>query len=102
MNAETTQDESAVPALTLLVTGHAPRSRRARANLAEALKALGKESVKPMEIDLLAQPEQSVSLSIFATPALLRTGDDGGISVLYGDLSNERKLLEFLDEICSS
>lgn len=99
MNAETTQGESAVPALTLLVTGDAPRSRRARANLAAALKTLGREAVKPLEIDLLAHPEQSVSLSVFATPALLRTGQDGGISVLYGDLSDERKLLAFLGDI---
>lgn len=102
MNAETKQGESAVPALTLLVTGDAPRSRRARTNLAEALKALGKESIKPLEIDLLAQPEQSVSLSVFATPALLRTGEQGEISVLYGDLSDERKLLEFLGDIRGS
>ncbi|WP_376695353.1 ATPase domain-containing protein [Wenzhouxiangella sp. EGI_FJ10305] len=55
-----------------------------------------------LEIDLLAHPEQSVSLSVFATPALLRTGEDGQISVLYGDLSNERKLLDFLGDIESS
>lgn len=99
MNVETMQGESALPALTLLVTGDAPRSRRARVNLAGALKALDRETVTPLEIDLLAHPEQSVSLSVFATPALLRTGQDGGISVLYGDLSDERKLLAFLGDI---
>lgn len=99
MNAESKQGESAVPALTLLVTGNAPRSRRARANLTRALKALDQESIKPLEIDLLAQPEQSVSYSVFATPALLMMRDNGEVSVLYGDLSNERKLLAFLGDI---
>ncbi len=99
MNETTTNGESAVPALTLLVTGGAPRSRRARANLASALETLGYASVKPLEIDLLAHPEQSVSYSIFATPALLRMDDSGAVSVLYGDLSDERKLLDFLRDI---
>jgi circadian clock protein KaiB len=99
VNAESKQGESAVPALTLLVTGNAPRSRRARTNLTRALKVLDQEAIKPLEVDLLSQPEQSVSYSVFATPALLMMRDDGEVAVLYGDLSNERKLLDFLGDI---
>lgn len=99
MTAETESAESAVPKLVLFTTGNAPRSRRARNNLAAALESQGLESVEPMEVDLLEHPEQTVSYSVFATPALLRTDDSGGVRVLYGDLSDERKLLDFLDEL---
>jgi len=92
--------ESSVPRLILFVTGNAPRSRRARSNLASALNSLGHDSDAALEIDLLAQPEQTVAYSLFATPALLRTDDESGeIAVLYGDLSNDSKLLEFLRDL---
>lgn len=91
-----TPDESPVPPLMLFVTGNAPRSQRARKNLASALESLGLDSVKPLEIDLLSHPEYTVSYSVFATPALLRTGDDANMQVLYGDLSDEAKLRDFL------
>ncbi len=99
MNSGKQQVESNVPALTLFVTGDAPRSRRARKHLGAALEKLGQDSVKPLEIDLLRHPEQSINHSVFATPALLRAGNDGEISVIYGDLSDERKLLEFLGSL---
>lgn len=99
MSGETQTVESAVPVLTLFVTGDAPRSRRARRNLATALSSVGLESLAPMEIDLLDQPEKTVSYSVFATPALLRMDGEGKTSVLYGDLSNEEKLLDFLRDI---
>ncbi|MGK7295063.1 MAG: circadian clock KaiB family protein [Candidatus Wenzhouxiangella sp. M2_3B_020] len=101
MTVETRSPESAVPMLILFTTGNAPRSRRARKNLAAALESQGMDSVEPMEIDLLERPEQSVSYSVFATPALLRTDQSGGIRVLYGDLSDEHKLLDFLEELRS-
>lgn len=99
MNAKTTPSESAVPALMLFVTGDAPRSRRARANLAAALKALDIEALAPLEVDLLAHPEKTVTYSVFATPALLKTSPSGEMSVLYGDLSEEGKLHRFLAEV---
>lgn len=99
MNAEIPKGESAVPALTLFVTGDAPRSRRARANLAAALEALGLESVTPLEVDLLAHPEQTVTHSVFATPALVKAGGTGRVSVLYGDLSEAGKLHRFLADL---
>lgn len=99
MNSGKQQVESSLPTLTLFVTGDAPRSRRARRHLKVALETLGQNSIKPLEIDLLEQPEQSINHSVFATPALLKTGDDGEISVIYGDLSDERKLLDFLGNL---
>jgi len=99
VNAPDIRGESALPTLTLFVTGNAPRSRRARANLAAALESLGKGGITPMEIDLIEHPEQTVTYSIFAAPALLRTSDDGDMSVLYGDLSEADKLHRFLAEL---
>ena len=99
MNAENHSPESPVPKLILFTTGNAPRSRRARGNLAAALESQDLPSIEPMEIDLLEHPEQTVSYSVFATPALLRTDESGGMRVLYGDLSDERKLADFLDEL---
>jgi len=99
VNPPDTCSESALPTLTLFVTGNAPRSRRARANLAAALESLGKDTVSPTEIDLIEHPEQTVTYSVFATPALLKTSDDGDMSVLYGDLSEQDKLHRFLADI---
>lgn len=101
MNRSNQPVESSVPTLMLFVTGDAPRSVRAQANLAAALKKLGCESLTPLEIDLLEQPEQSVSYSVFATPALLRTKRDGKITTIYGDLSDESKLLDFLKPLAA-
>jgi circadian clock protein KaiB len=98
MNANT-RDESAVPTLMLFVTGNAPRSRRARKNLAAALASLGLESIKAMEIDLIARPDQTVTYSVFATPALLRTDEGGDMRVLYGDLSEASRLHDFLRDL---
>lgn len=91
-------NEAAFPALTLFVTGDAPRSKRARRNLSAALASTGRESLKPLEVDLLKHPEQSISYSVFATPALLKAGLDGGAAILYGDLSDEKKLTDFLSD----
>ncbi|HKL53757.1 MAG TPA: circadian clock KaiB family protein [Wenzhouxiangellaceae bacterium] len=102
MNASSDVSESPVPELILFITGNAPRSHRARKNLAEALESLDLESVEPLEIDLMKHPEHTVNYSVFATPALLRTDDSGDVRVLYGDLSDERKLSNFLGEIRSS
>lgn len=96
MNTHTGTEESEVPPLMLFITGNAPRSQRARENLAAALASLGLESFKPLEIDLLSHPEYTITYSVFATPALLRTSDGDNMQVLYGDLSDEAKLRDFL------
>lgn len=102
MNTIASKEETGVPRLILFVTGNAPRSARARHNLRVALAAAGHAELKPMEIDLLVNPDRTVSYSIFATPALLRTGEDGTIQVLYGDLSDEVKLDAFLHGLSDS
>ncbi|WP_462330849.1 circadian clock KaiB family protein [Thiohalocapsa halophila] len=79
--------------LILLVTGDAPRSRRARQNLARALEQLDLGDIATREVDLVADPAQTLAYGIFATPALLRPGPNGQADVLYGDLS-EREMLE--------
>lgn len=98
MTPESERDESGIPKLTLFVAGAAPRSQRARANLSKALEAMGMEHIQPMEVDLLEKPSATITYSVFATPALLRTGDRGEVSVMYGDLSEESKLRSFLDD----
>ncbi|WP_462322729.1 circadian clock KaiB family protein [Halochromatium sp.] len=82
--------------LRLFVTGDAPRSLRARANLAEALEQSGLDPNTVQEIDLTADPAQSLVFGIFATPALLRTNENGDAEILYGDLSERRALERFL------
>jgi len=96
MNPTNQPGESSVPPLMLFVTGEAPRSQRARNNLSAALKKLGCNSITPLQIDLLEHPEESVSYSVFATPTLLRRRHDGMMTTIYGDLSDEKKLLDFL------
>jgi circadian clock protein KaiB len=85
------------PGLILFITGDAPRSRRARANLAEALQRHGQDPQDAHEIDLVQDPAQTFAYGIFATPALLRTGANGRQKVLYGDLSERRALERFLE-----
>jgi circadian clock protein KaiB len=82
--------------LKLFVTGDAPRSRRARTHLAEVLEQSGLDPAAVHEIDLSADPVQTLTFGIFATPALLRTSEAGDTEVLYGDLSERRALERFL------
>lgn len=88
-----------MPILTLFVTGTAPRSQRARVNLANMLKQIHRTDVHPCEIDLLEQPSQGITHSVFATPSLLKTCSTGAVSMLYGDLSDADVLLRFLDDL---
>lgn len=84
--------------LILFVTGSAPRSRRARDNLARALEGLG-TTARAREIDLVEEPGQALRFGIFATPALVHLGDDDSANVLYGDLSEEQRLRRFLADV---
>ncbi|MGM0983017.1 MAG: circadian clock KaiB family protein [Pseudomonadota bacterium] len=84
------------PPLVLLVTGDAPRSRRARHNLTAALDASGLGDAPVHEIDLLQEPQQALCYGIFATPALMLIDASGNRRVLYGDLSDEHRLKDFL------
>jgi len=94
--------ESSMPLLTLFVTGTAPRSQRARANLARMLKHIGRSDIQPYEIDLLEQPGKGITYSVFATPSLVKASETGEVSVLYGDLSDEEHLSRFLADLARS
>lgn len=82
--------------LLLFVTGDAPRSRRARANLDAALAAMGREDLRVCELDLLGEPGYTFEYGIFATPALQRPAGGGPNATLYGDLSDAERLQRFL------
>lgn len=88
--------------LILFVAGDSPRSSRARANLERALDSAGMGDIAPREIDLLREPEQAVVHGLFATPALLRTGEGRSPAVLYGDLSDRDSLMRFLADLAGS
>ncbi len=99
MSSNEPTGESPMPVLTLFVTGTAPRSERARANLARMLEHIGRGDLQPQEIDLLEQPQQGLTNAVFATPTLLKTSDTGDVSVLYGDLSENDRLERFLADL---
>lgn len=95
----TTERSSTIPLserLILFVTDDAPRTRRARSNLSAALAQTGLEGW-PREIDLLQEPAQAIAFGVFATPALLLTDETRDRAVLYGDMSDEHTLTQFLD-----
>jgi circadian clock protein KaiB len=85
--------------LILFVTGEAPRSRRAHHNLTAALEDTGIDDAPTREIDLLREPQEAINFGIFATPALMHIEASGKRRVLYGDLSDEHSLNEFLSAL---
>ncbi len=99
MSSSQSTGELSMPVLTLFVTGNAPRSLRARANLARMLERIGRSDLQPLEVDLLEQPEEGIAQSVFATPSLLKTNETGEVSMLYGDLSDEDVLRRFLSDL---
>ncbi|WP_018173992.1 MULTISPECIES: circadian clock KaiB family protein [unclassified Thioalkalivibrio] len=99
MNETRDRGENPIPVLTLFVTGSAPRSQRARANLARMLEQIGRTDLHPLEVDLLEEPQKGITQSVFATPSLLKTDANGEVSMLYGDLSEEVPLRQFLAEL---
>lgn len=96
MSASTADARTDASRLILFVTGDSPRSRRARANLENALKDCPADPGLQEEVDVLKEPEKLVEYGIFATPALLYIQSDSGTTCLYGDLSDKLKLREFL------
>jgi len=82
--------------LLLFATGDAPRSQRARANLANALERVGLQGLEPEEVDLLQQSELAFQYGVFATPALALVTPKGRQQLLYGDLADEDRLFGFL------
>lgn len=82
--------------LVLFLAGDAPRSRRAQRNLSAALEATCPDLAPVHEIDLLREPQQAIDFGIFATPALLHIDAEGNRRLLYGDLSDEHRLTDFI------
>lgn len=93
MIATSSEKRKAAEHLILFVTGQSPRSVRARMNLAKALARLGYKDLPTVEVDLLEEPRKAVEYDIFATPALVKPGSS---TVIYGDLSEEKKLMDYL------
>lgn len=96
MNAET-ENETTGQELILFIAGDAPRSQRARANLAAALGRAVQDTPRLREIDVLCEPVAAIEHGIFATPALVRPQSHGASAVLYGDLSDASGLNRFLN-----
>jgi len=88
--------------LILFVTGEAPRSQRARANLDTALTRLKADGVALDEVDLIQSPQRALEAGVFATPALALINTDGGQQLLYGDLSDHASVERFLAPLPSS
>ena len=91
MNSRARNIDPQTPSLLLFVAGDAPRSRRAREALREALEAHGLPQSSFLEIDLLRDPASITRYGIFATPALLSLGGEEP-ETLYGDLSDRERL----------
>ncbi len=85
--------------LVLLITGTSPRSQRARNGLSEGLRALDAGDLHVDEIDLLTYPRAALEFGIYASPALLWEHHGQAIAVLYGDLTDEHALLQFLNAV---
>lgn len=97
MNTETEDASLSRGTLLLFVAGNAPRSRRAREALRQALEEHGQTAEAYQEIDLLEDPARILEYSVFATPALIRIGDGREPEMLYGDLSDSEKLQRLLN-----
>lgn len=95
MNSNASTADPLTTSLLLFVAGDAPKSRRAREALREALEQLGLPQDSYQEIDLLRDPSSISRYGIFATPALLRVGGEEP-EALYGDLSDGDRLRRLL------
>jgi len=85
--------------LILFVTGEAPRSQRARANLDAALERLRAHDTGCEEVDLIQSPQRALDTGIFATPALALIDARGNQQLLYGDLSDDTRVDRFLTPV---
>ncbi len=99
MNSDQPTGEAPLPVLTLFVAGSAPRSERARGNLTRMLAHIGRSDLHVHEIDMLAEPQEGLAYSVFATPTLLKMSATGAIDALYGDLSEPERLQGFLGDL---
>jgi circadian clock protein KaiB len=81
--------------LRLYVAGNTPSSRRAKENLSRLRAMIKHDDVQVKVIDVLAEPQLAEEASILATPTL---SCDHSVRSrrIVGDLSDTRKILEFL------
>lgn len=82
--------------IILAITAGAPRSNRARSNLASFLRASDYADLQPQEMDLMEQPDKIIEWGVFASPALVCRDSSGDVSILYGDMSDTPALEDFL------
>jgi hypothetical protein len=85
--------------LALFLAGDAPSSNRARNNLLRALEAMGMHYAVVREVDVLDSPQEALQSGIFANPALVYRGQDARAAIIYGDLSDQPQLQDFLDSL---
>jgi circadian clock protein KaiB len=83
------------PVLRLYVAGNSASSRRAEQNLARLRQLIKAEGWDVEIVDVIAKPELAEQAGILATPTLCyqRSGRPRRI---IGDLSDTRRVLEFL------
>jgi circadian clock protein KaiB len=81
--------------LRLYIAGNAASSRRAEQNLSRLQTLIKADGWKVEVIDVLVRPELAEQASILATPTLCYH-HSGRPRRIIGDLSDTRKVLEFL------
>lgn len=96
MNSAMDTEGSGSRFLALFLAGDAPSSRRARNNLLRALEDMGMHYHMVREVDVLNSPEEAIRSGIFANPALVYRGEDARAAIIYGDLSDQPQLRDFL------
>jgi len=82
--------------LALFLAGDAPSSNRARNNLLRTLDGMGMHYDIVQEVDVLEAPQDALRQGIFANPALVYRGKDARAAIIYGDLSDQPQLHDFL------
>jgi circadian clock protein KaiB len=82
--------------LRLYIAGNSPNSRRAEQNVMHLRKFMNAGAWKIEIIDVLARPELAEQAAILATPTLIYESLGGRPRRIVGDLSDTRRVLEFL------
>ena len=89
--ARAATSEATLLSLTLYVAGDNTFSRRARANLEGIVADMGIVT-SVVIIDVLANPELTLTKRIFVTPSLIIRYDIGPEMLIVGDLTDRRKV----------
>jgi circadian clock protein KaiB len=81
-----------VVVLRLYITGRAPNSVQAIANLNAICKEYLKEGHRLEIVDVLEQPERALAEGVLVSPSLSRISPGPGVSIV-GNLSDKSKVL---------